>query len=101
MPTSQAQAEAAINDICVITDSDQSASAIDYILKVIKPEAMAVCCYGEHLGTEKSNILLVVLVLEERAYIYDGRQDNGELIKDGGLKELFKDQTINKVHRFR
>ena len=32
--SSQAQAEAAINDICVITDSDQSTSAIDHILKV-------------------------------------------------------------------
>ena len=83
------------NEITVISDTEASISAIDSLMRK-KPEVLAVCCYGDKLGTEESKILVMSLVTDVCAYVYDTR-DGDDLIKDGHVKELFDDTEITKV----
>ena len=88
------------SNIIIVSDVEQSMSAVDHVLTSIKPSAMAVCCYGENLGTESGKIRLLVLVMKEKSYIYDIRCNNEDLIEDGRVKELFCHPNINKVYKF-
>ena len=84
-------------DIVIIADVDHSKCVVRHILEADKPDAMAVCCYGDLLGTEKSKIQLLVLVTDDQAYAYRLKDDDGTIIKEGNVKELFYDPRINKV----
>lgn len=87
----------ASNELTVIADVDASVSAVETLLDK-KPEAMAVCCYGDDLGTEKSRIRLLVLVTDELAYAYHLKDGDDCLIKEGHIKNLFEDRDIQKVN---
>ena len=93
--SSTVTAAAADNEITVISDTEASISAIDSLM-MKKPEVLAVCCYGDKLGTEESKILVMSIVTDVCAYVYDTR-DGDDLIKDGHVKELFDDTEITKV----
>ena len=90
-------AATADKDIIIITDADQSRCVVEHFLEEATPDAMAVCCYGGNLGTEKSKIQLLVLVTDDRAYAYHLKDDDESIIKEGNVNKLFNDSRINKV----
>ena len=79
-----------------ISDIEASVSAVETLLDK-KPEAMAVCCYGDDLGTEKGTIRMLLLVTDELAYVYQPKDGDHNLIKEGRIKDLFENQEIQKV----
>lgn len=81
-------------EIIQIDDNQVSVSAVDHMFDQNSP--VAVCCYGDNLGTEDGNISHIMCVNRQKCYLFC-LEKTPSLMTEGKLHDLLTSKDFPKV----